>query len=238
MTFSLRPVALAAALATGMAAATAPAQAEDTRPGWYASLAGAYVVTRDSNLSTISGELTWNTTAELKGGFGFTAAVGYGSTPGFRGEVEFGWRNAGLSKLKAGNVQGTFGGIPIDVSAPGSLSVNGNIDTMSLMANGIYGFEVWKLRPYVGAGLGMARHKVTFDSQNFMIGGAEYTFPKVSEDDYVIAWQAMAGIEHPFSETMTLRTGYRYFGTSRADLKGIKASYGSHNFEAGVLFRF
>jgi len=54
----------------------------------------------------------------------------------------------------------------------------------------------------------------------------------------VFAYQVMAGVEYPFSEAMAAKIGYRYFATSQADFDGLKASYGTHNFEAGILFRF
>ena len=240
MTFSLRlpgrRAALVAALATGMAAA-APAQAQDARPGWYASLTGAWVLTRDSDLSYTAGGLTVSSTLELKSGFGVMAAVGYGSTDGFRGEVELGWRSADWTKLKGGSITGTLDDNDVDVSVSGSLPIKGSISTLSLMANGYFGFEVWKLRPYIGGGFGMARHEGKFDAQSYTIDGTEYTFSSASEDDYVFAYQAMAGVAYPLSDRMAIKAGYRYFATSDAEFD-VKASYGTHNFEAGVLFRF
>ncbi|MCY4394974.1 MAG: outer membrane beta-barrel protein, partial [Rhodospirillaceae bacterium] len=114
----------------------------------------------------------------------------------------------------------------------------GSLSTLSLMANGIAGVDVWKLRPYVGVGLGMARHNGKFDAQSYTIDGTEYAFSETSEDDYVFAYQVMAGVEYPFSDAMAVKGGYRYFATSQANFKGLKASYGTHNFEVGVLFRF
>jgi hypothetical protein len=40
------------------------------------------------------------------------------------------------------------------------------------------------------------------------------------------------------TETVTLFTGYRFFGTSDPEVEGIEAEYHSHNVEAGVRFEF
>ena len=100
----------------------------------------------------------------------------------------------------------------------------GDVRTWSLMANGIYAFEAGTVRPYFGIGLGLARHKVSSS--------------RASDSDTVFAYQGMAGVAYPLSETLELRGGYRYFATADADFDGLDASYGSHNFEAGVWFRF
>ena len=52
---------------------------------------------------------------------------------------------------------------------------------------------------------------------------------KVTTKSTEIAYQALAGVAYPMSEAAEIRLGYRY----------AKASdYGSHNIEAGILFRF
>ena len=114
------------------------------------------------------------------------------------------------------------------------------------MANGILAIDSgWKIRPYFGAGIGLARHKAT-------IGGGYVVSPQgeatpyeggASGNDTVVAYQAMLGIAYPLSEKFEARLGYRYFATGDAEMGnpeviGSKWGYDSHNFEAGILFRF
>lgn len=57
----------------------------------------------------------------------------------------------------------------------------------------------------------------------------------------MFAYQAMAGVGYPMSDSTEIRGGYRYFATGDGefeDVSGIRASYGTHSFEAGVVFRF
>ena len=102
-------------------------------------------------------------------------------------------------------------------------SLTGDLSTMSLMVNSIYVMEAERMRPYFGAGTGFVRHDFA--------GYGE------SDDDVVFGYQGMAGIIVPM-ESAELRFGYRYFATTDGDFEGISASYGSHNFEAGIAFRF
>ena len=106
------------------------------------------------------------------------------------------------------------------------------------MVNGIFSFGAGALQPYIGAGVGVARHDGTFDEQTLEAGGYAVRLAKTSDEDTVLAYQGMVGISYPLSETTEARLGYRYFATADADFDGLKASYGTHNFEAGITFRF
>ena len=58
------------------------------------------------------------------------------------------------------------------------------------------------------------------------------------DSDTVSAYQLMGGVAFSISETTNMLAGYRYFGTGDMDTGGSKFSYGSHNFEVGILTRF
>ena len=63
-------------------------------------------------------------------------------------------------------------------------------------------------------------------------------FEEQSENAVVLAYQGMAGILYPLSETTEFRLGYRYFSTAEGDFDSAKASYRTHNVELGLAFRF
>ena len=47
------------------------------------------------------------------------------------------------------------------------------------------------------------------------------------------------GVGYALSDNAEVRLGYRYFGTSKADFGGgSETTYGAHNFELGLLYRF
>ena len=227
------PVALlVAALAPGTTLAQESASAVHNT--FYASLGGMYVVPSDSELSATSGGFTLSSDAKTDAGFGAVLAVGYGSELGLRGEVEFGYRQFDLDKISGFRLAGNG----IDVSLGGEQPYQGDVNTLSLMANGIYAFEAGRMRPYVGIGVGLARHDVTEDSQTILVGDVPFAVEVSSSDDVVFAYQAIGGISFAMSETTEARLGYRYFATGDADFDGTEVSYGTHNFEAGILFRF
>jgi opacity protein-like surface antigen len=105
-----------------------------------------------------------------------------------------------------------------DFSAKG-VSGDETLTTISLMANGYYDFNIDSgITPYVGAGIGMARHDAEVD------------------DDTVFAYQATIGLAMPVSDTMDLDFAYRYFATADPDF-GVDLDYDSHNLTVGIRFK-
>ena len=80
------------------------------------------------------------------------------------------------------------------------------ITSTTLMANGYYDFTAGGIRPYVGAGVGVARNETDKLIQDFRTGFAN-TFSGATREDPAFA--LMAGIGIPYS-TWTLDIGYRY----------------------------
>jgi opacity protein-like surface antigen len=90
-------------------------------------------------------------------------------------------------------------------------SSSGNLDydqsTLSVMANVWYDFQVAGLKPYVGGGIGWARHEL--DGHYNTTGGSSATV--LNFDDSGFAWQLGAGLNFDISPNMALGIGYRYF---------------------------
>ena len=183
--------------------------------------------------SYTEGDLKLTGDIPLDGGPDFAVAVGHGASTGLRGEIELAYRPSSWDKYE--NLNLTFEG---DSIASGDLEIGGDLETISLMANGIVAFNAsWGLRPYLGAGLGFAQHDATEDAFTLTVAGNTHEFASSSSDDTVIAWQVMLGLTYPVSHSAEARFGYRYFATSEADFDGIKADYGSHNLELEMLCR-
>ena len=216
MRSSLRHSARAAILALALTPAIAMAQPDTSN--WYASVSGLWVMPATFDVSTRIEDATSTGDMEMKSGLGVLVAGGFESEFGLRGEIELGYRKLDIDKV-------TYPG-------EGSSSVDGDVSTMSIMANGYYTFEVGPVRPYVGGGIGFARHEGTDATEA----------PETSGKDTLLAYQGMAGVSIPLTDTIEGRLGYRYFATADAefddDLSGVEMSYATHSIEAGLLFRF
>ena len=123
--------------------------------------------------------------------------------------------------------------------ARGLAAGEGDMKTLTLMANGIYALDQGGIQSYIGAGVGIARHKFTYKNMAIAAGG-EVVAGNIgeSDNDTVFAYQAMAGVEFPVTERVDGRLGYRYFRTADADIEGDDIGYAMHNFEAGLIMRF
>ena len=222
MSASARPVAAALLALTG--AFAAPAAADDDGSGLYVSLSGLYVFPTDSDWSETDVDGLSKGKIDLENSIGVLGAVGYGLSTNLRVEFEIGYRALDVDRVTVTVDDGN--------SANESHSSKGDIRTLSVMANGYYAFGDGRIMPYIGGGLGIARHKGNYEEEpgDWLRG-----------KDTVFAYQAMAGVGYGLSETTELRLGYRYFATEdwdASDVDKLKASYRTHNIEAGVSVRF
>lgn len=246
----LRVWTFAAFLAAALAPAASTAQTGENHP--YFSVSGLHVVPSDSDQSTTLAGFDVSSDLEWESGHGVLLAVGYGAEVGLRGEIELGWRKAGFDKQK----NAWFTSRVLNVDLEGKYPYEGDMTTLSLMGNGIFTTEAGSLRPYLGLGLGLARHRWSQAGATYDLGGSNLSFGggsggsvpsglvvtirKASDHDIVFAYQALAGVGFVLSESTEARLGYRYFGTDDAVFLdgGFKSSYETHNFEAGILVRF
>ena len=118
---------------------------------------------------------------------------------------------------------------------------------MTAMLNMRYAFESTpKVRPWVGLGVGIARHKVNGKSKvtgsvtTALLDGSEdgtgiattskgSLSKKIDESDTSLAYHAGVGVSYALTDTVEVRGGYRYFGLD---------DYKSHDFEAGMEWRW
>ena len=207
--------------------ALAPASAfAQSNEGFYASIGGLYVMPMEASPSYAEAGVEITAKVPLDSGPAFVAAVGYETSGPLRGELELGYRSSSWDKFKG-------------LSGSSDVDIPGDLTTTSLMANGILSFgEAWRFKPYVGAGLGFARHSASIDAATPTVGSETLGVEGSSDDDTVFAHQLMLGVAYPLSDAAEVRLGYRYFGTGEGDFDGIKMDYGSHNLEVGVRFRF
>lgn len=134
---------------------------------------------------------------------------------------------------------------PIDVEGMSNLRVDGRL------VDGAYGLtgdsDVWTLtlaavydvpvqgpvRPYIGAGIGLARHDT---NTTFTFAGVEPVTE--SGDDTVVTYHLRAGLSYQLSDTVVLYGGYRYIGAQDVEIAGTRSTSASDALEAGVRIQF
>ena len=121
---------------------------------------------------------------------------------------------------------------------PGRVSGTGSLNTSSLMVNGYYTFDTRAFRPYVGAGVGLARHEWSNSGRLIPSPVGDIYLPSTSDDDVVFAYQLMLGLNWILADNMEARAGYRYFATGDANFDGVKVGYATHNVDGGLIIRF
>ena len=203
------------------------AVADDTPTQWYGSFAGMLNMPSDSeaelgtaSLGTIAGDI------ELSDEMAFALAVGFETTGGQRVELEAAFRSS--------DIEGASGVRVNSNPFPSGYRLSGDMDTWSLMVNVQQVIDVGSVRPYVGGGLGFARHDGTaaLAISPLLPAGLQ------SGHDTVFAYQFMAGVEFELAEGATLFGGYRYMGTADLEIERLTASFDTHAIEAGVRIRF
>jgi outer membrane protein OmpA-like peptidoglycan-associated protein len=151
-------------------------------------------------------------------GYGIVAEGGYGFGA-VRVGGELGWRSNGTDKLA-----GTTG--------------RGGIDALSAMANVYYDFNTgtaWT--PYLGVGAGGA------DLEANKIRNSTATYAK--KDDFVFAYQGIAGVSYALNDNLSIKGDYRYFRTTQAEFKDpaipgtkSKMDYAAHAIMVGFTYKF
>ena len=146
-----------------------------------------------------SGAMSFGT-FEMEGGTGVLATVGTGDKQSWHGDVEAGLRTT---------------------AGTGERTLLGSVSTLSLMANGYYGFRIAdKVDGYAGAGVGIASHREDRGS------------------DLAFGWQLMAGIGYRFTRKLTATFGVRWFATRTVSIGRIRFEYGRPEAEVGIGLEF
>jgi len=224
----MRGFELGAVVAFGLVGLSGAAWAD----GFYASLSGgaAWLEDADNEGSGLSAEDTTDR------GRVFGGALGYEWRGGWRAEAEVAHRKNDFDQVTIRTDGGLGAQLGFGSLNGATLDIGGDVTSLAGMANVYYDVPLgWAVRPYVGAGLGVARIDAELTLGPLLL---------VDETDTVLAWQIMAGLSYPATERISLSVGYRYFATQDAELsetvggRTFDSEYRSHNLELGVRFSF
>ncbi len=222
-------------LVIGMAmASTAIASPALARDGaWYVELDGGPMLVEDIEFDV--GAATNAVVADTHTGFDFGGIVGY-DFGALRLEAEASYREAELETLTSTGAlfpsTGTF-------TAPaGTYAAGGDANVLSFMLNGLFDFGPDDgLQGFVGGGVGVARAKM--DNATIRFSGPGF----LDDSDTGFAWQVLAGVRAPLTETIDVGLKYRMFNTTDLDLvdtrgRDSSAKWRSHSLLGTIGFNF
>ncbi len=193
---------LLASSALALFAGASTAQAD----GLYISAFGGANFAQDSSAGALftdgaSTQITANWATDADTGFVIGGAVGTHLdkwVQGLRVELEASYRRNDVS-----GVWGTAGFTDTTDLVSSSGTIDANLSTFAVLANAWYEHDMgWKVKPYVGGGIGWARTKFDGASISPLI-----VFDRENDG---FAWQLGAGFNYEASPGVNVGLGYRY----------------------------
>ncbi len=227
----MRKLAVTLALAT--TALSTPALARDD--AWYVGVEGGAMLVEDIKFDV--GTAKEAATVHHKAGWDADAVVGYDFGP-FRAEAEVGYRQASVNELTSTVTQPYRSAAGGAFNAPaGNYSyAGGRSSALSFMINGLLDFgEDTGVQGFVGGGVGVARVKNKVSLNTFA--------DTLDDSDTVFAWQAIAGIRAPLSDSIDVSLKYRFFNADNVKLTDASGRvwdgrFRSHSILGGLIFNF
>ena len=199
---------------------------DDHRSDWYVALSGFHAVPHDSDTSRLTDFGHVSAETQYASSTAFSVAVGTRVTENVRLALEVGHAPVDIEAITNLRVEGE------PVSIPYGLTGDSAVWTVTLAAS--YDFPIeGPVRPYVGAGVGIAHHETR---TIFTIAGFDPTIE--SGDDTVWSYYLRAGVGYEVSNTVVVFAGYRYTGSRDVEIGGARSTSASDALEAGVRIHF
>lgn len=188
--------------------------------GWYIGTSGSGSWHGDTELGND------NACVSHDFGYGFNFALGYELCDwNMRVEAEYVWRHWSNDRFKNASSEFT--------------SDSGHLREYAFMGNLLYDMELSDpFGMYIGAGLGLGNSRLELNNSDGAI--------RDTADDWVFAWQLMAGMVWDLNECWDLTLGYRFLALGKPSLptsvNGVCADVDnmpySNNIDLGLRFKF
>lgn len=217
-------------LAGGAALALATSANADGLRGSYAAIEGGAVWVGSERILqevAVTGVITTSPIfdADFATGWAVLATLGYAFDNNLRAELEAGYRRNDIDRL-------------VQLTTPAVLSANGDLSEFTIMANLLYDFALGdRLTLSLGAGVG-ADHATL---KAAALG--------VDDDEWVFAYQAIAGLNYAIGRQTQLFLNYRYLhadapeytavtGVNTVQHTALLGDLGKHTATFGLRFFF
>ncbi|MEP0189171.1 MAG: OmpA family protein [Erythrobacter sp.] len=216
-------------MAMASTALTAPAMAREGQ--WYIQGDGGAMLVEDVQFD-VDGNLN-DAEAGFDEGYDFGGIVGH-DFGAFRLEAEASYRAANLEELMAGAA-----GLPANVNnlvVGTTLPAAGEFNALSFMVNGLFDFGPDDgLQAFFGGGIGVARVDVD--------GRVQLSGTTVDDSDTGLAWQLLAGLRAPLSDSWDIGLKYRYFQAENVNLvdaigRDLSADVSTHSILGSIIYNF
>jgi OOP family OmpA-OmpF porin len=228
----MRKLAVILALAT--TALSTPALARDD--AWYVGVEGGAMLVENINFDIGATKAAGR--ANHDAGWDADGTIGY-DFGAFRAEAEVGYRQANISSWTSTlNTPVTrLNGTPGGIAAPGTYNyAGGTTSALSFMVNGLLDFgDDDGLQGFVGGGVGVARVKANY--------GLNTLSDFLDDSDTVFAWQVLAGVRAPLTDSIDVSLKYRFFNADNVRLvdvsgRNFDGRFRSHSILGGITFNF
>ncbi|OYZ89404.1 MAG: flagellar motor protein MotB, partial [Sphingomonadales bacterium 17-56-6] len=220
---------LAIGLALASTALASPALARDDQ--WYVGVDGGAMIVEDLSLDI--GTLNDAATIGTKKSYDFGGVVGY-DFGGFRLESEVSYRMSDVVDFNSQTPQ-IPSGSGATLAGAGTYTTSGDASALSFMVNGLLDFgDDDGIQGFVGGGVGVAR----IDVQTVF---AAPTF--LDDSDTGFAWQALAGIRAPLSDSWDVGLKYRFFNADKVNMvdrlgRTVDTRFRSHSVMGSLIYNF
>jgi OOP family OmpA-OmpF porin len=227
----MRKLAVILALAT--TALSTPALARDD--AWYVGVEGGAMLVEDVDFDI--GTTPKAASVDYDAGWDVDATIGY-DFGAFRAEAEVGYRQANISGYTSSLTTPVLNANNVTIQLPpGSYNyAGGTSSALSFMVNGMLDFgDDDGLTGFVGGGVGVARVDTNL--------GLNTRQDFLDDSDTVFAWQAIAGIRAPLTDSIDVTLKYRFFNADNVRLvdvsgRNFDGRFRSHSIMGGVTFNF
>ena len=228
---SISLAALAVAIAfVGSAASTAGNAADAVQTANYGNAyvgVGAGVLIPQSTSWTMSGSVTGSGTINYNDGAAIIGMAGYHFNDYLASEAELGYSSFDYSNLSGTLTAGS-------TTASGSIGINGSVDAVIGLANGIVtpwgnkGFS-----PYIGGGLGFANYNTKVNS---LTVGTTTVGVNSSNNATDLALDAIVGLNYAVTDKFSIGGRYQYlwFDSSSTTTTG-SLTVNEGNFGASII---
>ena len=228
----------AVVLALASTALASPALARDN--AWYVGVEGGAMIVEDFDydLTNTAGVRTGSAiSVDHEYGYDVDAIIGY-DFGAFRLEAEVGYRSADVDGINSSVGLPFFTGTGAVATQPaGNLGfAGGKTSALSFMVNGLLDFgEDDGIQGFIGGGAGVARVKADYALNT---NGAF-----LDDSDTGFAYQGLAGIRAPLTDTIDATLKYRFFNVDDVKLVAVnnaqtEGRFRSHSILGGVTFNF
>ncbi|MCF8495340.1 MAG: outer membrane beta-barrel protein [Alphaproteobacteria bacterium] len=118
----------------------------------------------------------------------------------------------------------------IDINGGVSRGVGGELKSTMGLLNVFYDFDVpWALQPFVGVGIGLARHEGQINGTGGLAANAR-------DETLSLLWQAGGGLKYRINPDMAFTGGYRYLDSPDPRIGAYEIDYNSHEFRVGLEY--